>query len=433
MNSLSDIELLALNCWSDESKGYIEEAIRCYNAGAYRASIVTTWIAVVFDLIDKIRALSLSGDQIAKQLENDYEKYISQIENGNLQGFRGALEYERNIIDSCNKQLRFFNPQEIVDLKRLQEDRHRCAHPSYKKSGIPFYPSAEQARLHIRNAVIFVLTQSPVQGKAALESLMLMVESDFFPSDKDKAIAHLKNTEFKKASSSLINGFVDTLLFRFLNKNDRLNYKPRVPCLINAAHEIYPGIVEERLNKQLNKIIKSVSDEDFEGVAYLVYLIDFGWELLDSLSRDKVILYVETGAYDDVVRALSSLFEIDDLKESVRRRIAEFDLAELDKAINEYAIGELGKKRAFELLSDSGSWQRTNAIFLRTIFPLFDSLSKSEIISVIEMPTKTSADLIGSKGYYDFIVMVRQRHIFEKAELEDYLRSNRANYLIDDE
>lgn len=80
IESLSDIEALAVRCNSEQSKGYIAEAISCYRSGAYRAAIVSTWIAVIFDLIDKIRELALQGDGTAKTLEARHEGYIQQID-----------------------------------------------------------------------------------------------------------------------------------------------------------------------------------------------------------------------------------------------------------------------------------------------------------------------------------------------------------------
>ena len=65
---LADIEALSLKCRSEQSKEYISEALHCYKSGAYRAAIVTTWIALVFDLIDKIRELSIAGDANSKEL-----------------------------------------------------------------------------------------------------------------------------------------------------------------------------------------------------------------------------------------------------------------------------------------------------------------------------------------------------------------------------
>ena len=48
-----------------ESRRYLEEAIRAYNVGAFRAAIVATWVTVAFDLIAKIRQLAVGGDAAA--------------------------------------------------------------------------------------------------------------------------------------------------------------------------------------------------------------------------------------------------------------------------------------------------------------------------------------------------------------------------------
>lgn len=177
IESLADIEALAVRCRSEQSRGYISEAMQCYRAGAYRASIVSTWIAVVFDLIDKVRELAVSGDSTARAIEARYETYIKQIEQGNSAGIKSALEFEREILETCRDQLQFFDPQQFIDLTRLREDRHRCAHPSFQRVGMPYQPSAEQARVHVRNAIVHVLSQPPVQGKAALAELRALVRA----------------------------------------------------------------------------------------------------------------------------------------------------------------------------------------------------------------------------------------------------------------
>ena len=186
MHSLTDIEALVLQCNSDSSRLYVAEAISCYKAGAYRSAIVSTWIAIVFDLIDKIRELAISGDGKAKALYDKYEKYIEEIEKGNQTGVTKALEFEREIVEVCKDELGFFDQQQLTDLKRIKEDRHRCAHPSFQEVGLPFSPSAELARLHIRNAIVHVLSSPPVQGRSALASIVTQIESDFLPKDEKK-------------------------------------------------------------------------------------------------------------------------------------------------------------------------------------------------------------------------------------------------------
>jgi len=111
--SLADIESLVLRCNSEQSREHMTEAIRCYGAGAYRAAIVSTWIAIVFDLIDKIRELSVSGDAKAEDIEKQFETYMKQIEEGNEQGVKKALEFERDILATCKDKLQFFDQQEL--------------------------------------------------------------------------------------------------------------------------------------------------------------------------------------------------------------------------------------------------------------------------------------------------------------------------------
>jgi len=70
---LHDLEELVLKCRDERARAYIGEAVGCYRAGSYRAAIVATWIAVAFDIIDKMRELSLAGDREAERLTSEFE------------------------------------------------------------------------------------------------------------------------------------------------------------------------------------------------------------------------------------------------------------------------------------------------------------------------------------------------------------------------
>ena len=57
---LSDLDELVLKCRDQKATSYVKEAVSCYKAGAFRSSIVSTWIAVSFDIIDKLKELDES-------------------------------------------------------------------------------------------------------------------------------------------------------------------------------------------------------------------------------------------------------------------------------------------------------------------------------------------------------------------------------------
>lgn len=68
---LADLDELVLKCRDERAKSYIAEAVACYKVGAFRSSVVVCWIAVCFDVIDKLRELALAGDAEAeKKLRN---------------------------------------------------------------------------------------------------------------------------------------------------------------------------------------------------------------------------------------------------------------------------------------------------------------------------------------------------------------------------
>ena len=96
MNSttaLADLDELILLCRDEKARLYIEEAVSCYRSGAYRSAIVATWIAVCYDIIDKLRELALSGDKEAEL----QVKAIEETRAAN--NFARALQFERAILD----------------------------------------------------------------------------------------------------------------------------------------------------------------------------------------------------------------------------------------------------------------------------------------------------------------------------------------------
>ncbi len=127
MTSLADLDELILLCRDDRAKAYIAEAVASYRSGAFRSSIVGTWIAVCFDVIEKLRELALSGDKEA-------EKQVTELERTRKSGdITNALKFERELLELARDKFELISHVEFIDLQRLQEDRNRCAHPSRQR------------------------------------------------------------------------------------------------------------------------------------------------------------------------------------------------------------------------------------------------------------------------------------------------------------
>lgn len=63
---IAGFDELILQCSNEHARTQIREAVKCYEASAYRAAIVGAYVAVSFDLIDKLRILAAAGDGAAK-------------------------------------------------------------------------------------------------------------------------------------------------------------------------------------------------------------------------------------------------------------------------------------------------------------------------------------------------------------------------------
>jgi hypothetical protein len=190
--SLGDLDELVLSCRTEEARRYVSEAVACYKAGAFRACIVAAWIAVVYDLLAKIRELALGGNAEARQITDDVAALQPRVEAGDQNAIRRSLQIERDIVHMANDKFGFFEGPQVLDLQRLQDDRNRCAHTTYQGADQPYSPSAELARAHLVHAVRHVLAAPPVQGKAATGHIIRLVESNFFPTDVDQAKVQLR-------------------------------------------------------------------------------------------------------------------------------------------------------------------------------------------------------------------------------------------------
>jgi hypothetical protein len=431
-DSLADIETLALRCRAERAREYIGEAVLCYRAGAYRSAIVNTWIAVVFDLVDKIRELALAGDATAQTINAQYETYIAQINSGNDQGVKNALDFERNILTTCKDRLQFFNHQQLRDLERLREDRHQCAHPSFQKPGEPYRPSAEHARLHLRIAIEHVLSQPPVQGRSAIAELVTIVASEYFPQERFKATTVLQGTALAGASEALVRGFVDTLVFGFADPQSPLHHKAQVGCALAALLDIHRGQAEPRISRQLSKLVRDIGDDDIPAVAVLIANTPEALSLIDEPARIRIAEFVRTGPEAEVVKTLASLARHADFLPLVNARMLALDSERLAEAIATYGIRGEAKERALALLSEAGNWIRVNSLFTRLVMPLFELLTRTDVERIIRMSTETEADLPGSSGYNTFIDQVRRSGLIPEPELNAVLRTNRAGYLAPD-
>lgn len=284
-----DLDELILRCRDKLSRKFIQEAVSCYRSGAFRSCIVSTWNAVVFDFLHKLRELELLGDKEAAKLLEEFDKLRSSDKK-----FRELWEFESNIPEIALTKFELISRVEKSDIERLFEDRSRCAHPSMTSLEEPFEATAELARYHLRSAVTHLLERPPVQGRAARERIFQDIKSEYFPIDPELAIKHFQKSPLARARYILIKdiviGLTKSLLIEELPEDERL----RQFSALNAVSSMYRQETLEILNTQLSDIILNrVMDKNWDkAILYLGSIADC-WDSLSEPCRIKAEAYID--------------------------------------------------------------------------------------------------------------------------------------------
>jgi hypothetical protein len=210
---LTDLDELILTVRDPASRTYIREAVIAYRAGAYRAAVVSTWVAIIYDIIGKLRILDSQGDTAAHQLIEELEKATTS------RSVRAMSNFEEKLPEQALKTFEFFNSFESEDIERIRLDRNRCAHPAFSGDTLLFTPSPESVRAHIVHAVSYLLAHPPVQGRAAIKKFLTDISGQYFPSTQEEATAYLRSRYLDHAKTSLIESLVALLVKSILRRD----------------------------------------------------------------------------------------------------------------------------------------------------------------------------------------------------------------------
>lgn len=350
---LADLDELTLKCRDDKARKYIREAVSCYKSGAFRSAIVSTWVAVSFDIIDKLKELALTGD---KEAEKQLEEFEKARKAGDIST---ALKFEKQILEIARDKLELISHIEFLDLGRLQEDRNRCAHPSMTADGDIFNPPAELARVHIRTAVESLLQYPPAQGKYALEKLLTDVNSDYFPITEEKAITAFKNSPLTKPRESLVRNFVIVLLKKLINEIEDNKERKRCISALRATKSMHGGIFEATISDKLSDLLRSLSDDNLHKIIPIVRSYPEFWEYTDDDVRQRIANFAEMLPPENI-DDLDDFLDFKPLEAAATKRARKATFKELKDTAFFY-LHPILADRIIDLYLKSNSFDQANA------------------------------------------------------------------------
>lgn len=377
---LSNLDEILQKVRNAHSKNYLNEAIVSYRAGAYRAALITTWIAVCVDIIEKIRELAVAGDPAAESINGRLRK-INPNEPSTM------LAFEKDLLKIACDDLELISVIEKMHLERLKEDRNICAHPTFSDDGSQFTPNAELALSYIVQASNYLLLQVPVKGKVVIQKIYELINEDSFPEDDDKAYTVLSsNHNLGRVRVSSVRNLTIILIKRLFKDPEgiSLGLLARISASLGAISRIYPDIYNEVLSDKFSQMLSEAVDKQLKRIFPFIKQRNDSWvyvtdaervrieSILDGMELDELIFY-------EVVEAAEKISKINEV---LQKRVNSLKPTELSKLLSAVS-SPIFKEQAIKLFTESVSFDSSEHRGKNIILPLSKYLSSADVDDIL--------------------------------------------------
>ena len=377
---VTDIDALALSVRDAESRRLVNEAITAYRGGALRSALISTWMAVAYDIVAKARELAAQGEAAPKEFVDRLDNAIKNNDKGKLQKF------ESELLTKANRDFQLLAPHEYTALSRLQQDRHLCAHPAFVVEDELYQPSPELVRAHILHALQHLLVHAPLQGKSAIARFDADLLSSSFPATPDEIGAFLRTRYLDRAKDVLVVNLLKVIISApFGAEHAKYVSKTRVLALTlreiaKAKTEIYdsmmPNIVANKLEDVADDVLLSICP-------FLESDLRI-WDWLKEPERTRIRRLLEIADIEALKTcAAFGAFAIGPLVEVLLERFDSFDDNVQISIIAEHPRKEF-VGRGLEIYAQAVSWREAEYLGRSVILRLATFLSAKDLETLLK-------------------------------------------------
>ncbi|WP_265443131.1 hypothetical protein [Flexivirga meconopsidis] len=364
---MRDLDLLVASVRDANSRKHLAEAARAYQAGAYRAAIVSTWVALAFDLVAKLRELADTGDRAAGKKILDLDAAISQQNLGKLQ------EFERSLLSVCKDDFELLSERDVEVLDRLRADRHVCAHPAFVSEDLIFTPTAELTRAHIAAVVDTVLRLPATPGRQLVERFKEESISTAWPDDQEGLREYLAERYFGRAREStqgkLAELIVKTCMAIPENAPGREVIAERYPKIAWSLYQVRPDVVVAAIEHVVRKKEESagLSEDELRRAVGALGPVQALWDYLPEASVPRLLTCMRSSPITALVEAgvfsadLASHPTADAVREIRKSRAGDIDAETLADNLRRRP-GPLLLDVAVARVAEGESWKNTNTL-----------------------------------------------------------------------
>jgi hypothetical protein len=370
---LVDLDAELIRIRDLRSRVYFGDALKCYRAGAFRAAISSTWVALAYDLIRKYRELDGFGDAEAHAF---LEKWDASVLASNVPKL---LELERSLLDHAHNKMAIIDTMGFRTLKRLYADRHLSAHPAFANKDELYEPTDEIVRAHMAAAVELVLSQRPVQGRGIFEAFSVDIQSPGFPTARQIIIDYVDRKYLANMRSSVLRNF-GVVLGKSLIQNVPPEWEPYQSKLPSALLSLKLRRPEE-WGDIATELVKLINDDDFANRLRSVAVLAEFPELIGRLEQTSLTALHHTVAHDASLAAAPQAFaaaQIDEFRNELVSRFEGLDDTAAAQVLSVTAPLALWPN-ALSRYAVSGSFRGAEARFDQFISPFGSIIDEPQL------------------------------------------------------
>ena len=375
IQAVTDIDILALAVRDRESRRLIEEAITAYRGGALRSAIMSVWIAVVHDIFSKARELAGQGDGASIAF---VERLDKAIEHKNITQMQGL---ERELLETAKSDLQLVTPHEHETLRRIQEDRHLCAHPAFITEDELFQPSPDLVRSHLVHALQCLLIHAPLQGKSALNRFKSDVLSPSFPSTEEGIKTFVSAKYLNRSKDALVANLIKVLIKApFLEGEEELLKKKRqLAWSLSEVAARKTRIFEEIARPFVSQFFDGVGDDRLLNICAFIGAEPLLWGWLTDPVKLRLVRLIEQCAIEDLKEHLVfDAFSIPELADTLLAKFTSFDTTERAQLLSDSPCREF-VPFGIEIYSSAGSYRESERLGQTVVIPLAPHFEANDV------------------------------------------------------
>lgn len=359
------------------SREHLREATRAYEAGAFKAAIVSLWVAVAVDLVAKVRAVADQGEAAAVKHVKELDAAIAGRDKQKL------MAIERELLDKCRDEYEFIDARDHDTLTRLQEDRHICAHPAFVSPDVVFEPTAELVRAHFATAVDAVLRHGPTPGRKALGRFTTEISGSAWPRKTSDVRDYLRERYIARGKDVLRRNLAVVIVKGCLApEGDSFVLWKRLRKAALVLDDIDPVSLAEALESVVGRAEKESGLRDLAMVRFIGALGELGpaWASVPQTSVPRFVTLVETFDFEQLASwaVLSATTPIAAVEQAIAKRLEDATDEELQQV-----IAVRGAKKhlplAMERFVKSRGWRASEWRMEQLVLPLARFVSAEDL------------------------------------------------------